>query len=73
MKSVKTIREERGFTQKMLSEMTGIARSYICEIEQDRKQPTLRTLEKIANALNISTDELLRRENWSKTVVTKNT
>ncbi len=66
MQSIKALRKEKGFTQKALSDRTGIARSYICEIEMDRKQPSLKTLEKISKALSITADELLRREILSK-------
>ncbi|KJS10656.1 MAG: hypothetical protein VR67_17375 [Peptococcaceae bacterium BRH_c8a] len=59
MKIIKNIRKKKGFTQKALALKAGISRSYLCEIEQGYKQPSLATLSKIAMALGVSEATLL--------------
>ena len=41
------------FTQEAISEETGLARSYISELEMGKKDPSLFTIFKIAKALKI--------------------
>lgn len=51
-KRLKAIREKRGFTQKQLGELTGIAQSRIASMEtSSTTNPTLDTLIKLASAL----------------------
>ena len=57
------IREERnkkGWSQSKLSEMTSISLPHISDIELGKKQMKLETFFKIAEALQVSTDILLR-------------
>ena len=58
----KRIREERtgaGLTQLLLSEKIGISDTYLGAVERGEKIPSIETLFKIANALNITIDYLL--------------
>ncbi|HHW61277.1 MAG TPA: helix-turn-helix transcriptional regulator [Syntrophomonadaceae bacterium] len=57
-KRVKTIRTIRGMTQKQLATQAAISRSYLADIESGRYNPSLGTLQDIANALNVSIDLL---------------
>lgn len=57
---IQKIRRERGFTQKKLSDSIGLSRSYLADIEHDRYNPSLETLDKISSKLNISIDYLLK-------------
>lgn len=51
---MKFIREEKGFKQEKLAEMADIAHARISEIETFKSNPTLETLDKIIDALDIS-------------------
>jgi transcriptional regulator with XRE-family HTH domain len=52
---VKDLLHKRGLTQVQLSELTGIRQAAISEMSRDiRENVSLRHLEKIANALNIT-------------------
>lgn len=68
MKSIKTFRKEKGFTQELLAKKAGIARSYLCEIEKGYKIPSISTLEKIAVALDVSIVDLLEEKHNPKAV-----
>lgn len=62
MERLKKLREKFGLSQAELADKAGISQPFIGAIESGRKSPTLRTLEKIANAMNISVLELLGSE-----------
>ena len=49
IKSILDIRNELGMTQKDLSEITGIHQSEISKIENGNANPSVKTLERIAN------------------------
>ena len=55
-----SIRSDRGgMSQKQLAKRAGVSTAIIASIEQGRKQnPTLRTLYRLCNALDISIGEL---------------
>lgn len=57
-KKLRTLRSEAGYTQEQLGEITGLDRTYISDIERAVRNPSLRTLEKLAKALKISVSEL---------------
>lgn len=46
-------REAKGLTQKELSEITGIAQSDISKLENGNANPSLRTLERLAEGLGM--------------------
>ncbi|KJS64320.1 MAG: hypothetical protein JL50_20395 [Peptococcaceae bacterium BICA1-7] len=56
---LKEIREGRGLSQLKLGEMSGVSQSFINYIEAEKKQPTLRTLNKLASALGVPVSYLL--------------
>lgn len=58
--NIRRIRLERGLTQVELSKKLKADRSYVSNVEQGKKNPTLTTMEKIANVLGVSTEELLK-------------
>ena len=47
-------------TQKELARLTGITQSYISAIEKGKYDGGVNTLQKIAHALDVSIDELLK-------------
>ena len=53
------VRTTKKITQIKLSRLTGISQSHISEIELGKQSPTLKTLEKIANALKVNPLELI--------------
>lgn len=60
---VKDLRKKNGLTKKKLSDVAGITRSIITDIESGKtKNPTCITLIKLANAFNCSIDELIEIE-----------
>ena len=56
---LKKFREDKSLTQVQLSDLTGISASMIQKYEAGTARPRLDAAEKIAKALNITTDELL--------------
>ncbi|HBV97736.1 MAG TPA: hypothetical protein DEF36_11920 [Desulfotomaculum sp.] len=55
---IKKVREGLNFTQKELALKANISRSYLADIENNRYNPSLDTLTKIAGALDVSPDRL---------------
>jgi len=58
-KKIKKRRQYLDLTQEELAEKVGVSRAYMGFIEQSRNVPSLETLEKIAKALKVKTNELL--------------
>lgn len=56
--SLKKSRENQGLTQPQLAKISGLSQGYISEMENFLKSPTLDTIEKLANALNVHPYEL---------------
>ena len=57
---VRKKRKQLGLSQEELSEACGISPAYIGIIERGNRKLSVETLVKIANALNVNTDYLLR-------------
>lgn len=55
-----TARKQKGMSQERLATESGIDRSHMGFIEQGRRKPTLYTLFKIANILDISLEQLFK-------------
>ena len=51
--NIKYYRKTLNFTQETLSELSGISKDYLSEIERGKKNPSLKRLIIIAKALNI--------------------
>ena len=52
--NIKRLRADKGLTQELFAKETGISRSYLSDLENNRKSPTIETLEKIARKMNTS-------------------
>ena len=52
-KEIRQVREEKGITQLELSRQTGISRAGIARLENSEKNPTLKTVEILCEALGI--------------------
>jgi len=57
-KRIKTLRENKGLTQEKLAERTGLSLDFIGKIEVNINKPGLKSLIKIANALEVHIKEL---------------
>ena len=53
------IRKERGYTQFKLAELADISVQFLSDIENNKKNMTVKTLRQIADSLNISTDYII--------------
>jgi len=59
--NLRKLREKKGLSQDRLAKLADVANNTIIKIEQgENKNPTLETLNKIAKALEISIDELIK-------------
>lgn len=56
---IRNARESKNLTQEQLAEMTGLSNNYISNIERNRSIPSLETLVKICNVLEVTPDFLL--------------
>ncbi|MGI9951735.1 helix-turn-helix transcriptional regulator [Moorellaceae bacterium AZ2] len=59
---LRRLREQKGFTLNELSRRSGVSLAHISEIERGRSTASLKTLEKLAAALEVSTSSLLQAE-----------
>jgi transcriptional regulator with XRE-family HTH domain len=55
---IKALRGEKGWSQEQLAERVSIQRSYLADLERGGRNPSVRTLVKIANALRVSLKDL---------------
>lgn len=53
-KILKELRTERGLSQEDFALNVGLHRTYISQLERGLKSPSLRTIKKICNELNVS-------------------
>jgi transcriptional regulator with XRE-family HTH domain len=56
---IRKLREERGLSQAALAAVLQIDRTYVAGVELGNRNPTLRSVARIAQALNISVTALL--------------
>ncbi len=62
-KRLKQLRKKAGWSQQKLAEKAGLSYNVITKIEQDvAKKPTIQTMIKLADAFQISLDELVDRK-----------
>lgn len=59
-KAIKRVREQKNMSQGDICRATGFDRAYMSNIEAGKGNPTLLTIEKIAQALEVTTDKLLK-------------
>ena len=58
--NIKRLRTEKGMSQGDLCRALELDRAYMSNVENGNKNPTLATIEKIAGALGVSANELLK-------------
>jgi transcriptional regulator with XRE-family HTH domain len=62
-RNLKKIRIKKDMSQGDIARALEVSRGYISNIENGKLNPTLSTIAKLAKALDVSTDQLLK-ENW---------
>ena len=65
---IRALRKAKGLSSDKLAEMVGTAGAYIREIELGKSQPSLKMLQKIAQALGVSVSELLTSPKEKKNI-----
>ncbi|HBF4772691.1 HTH-type transcriptional regulator [Clostridioides difficile] len=60
---LKKQRKELDLTLEDIATLTGLSKGYISNIEKGIKSPSLITFIKLINALNVSSDRILKNEN----------
>lgn len=58
--NLKRIRTKKKLSQGAIARILGVDKGYVSNIENGKKNPTLATIERLANAINVSADELLK-------------
>lgn len=56
---IKEVRKVKGLSQQELGERLGVSGAYIQQIESNKKNPSMKTLQRIAKALEITLGELV--------------
>jgi len=60
-KNVKRLREAKGLSQEKLARLADVANNTLIKIETgENKNPTLETLKKVAKALEVGVDDLIK-------------
>ena len=59
LKEIKNSRKKKGITQEQLAKLTGLSRNTIINFENDKRNPRVRDLRKIANALSVPIEQLI--------------
>lgn len=61
-KNIKRLRQEKGLSQDKLSKLADLSLNTVVKIElEDSPNPTIETVQRIAKALEVSVDELLKK------------
>jgi len=58
--NLKKIRTKKNISQTALAETLGVDKSFVSNIENGKTNPTLSTITNLAQALGVSTNELLK-------------
>jgi transcriptional regulator with XRE-family HTH domain len=61
-RNVQRARKAAGYSQEEFADLTGLARSYMSDVERGARNPTLRIVERIAKGLGTPPQHLLNDE-----------
>ncbi len=64
-KRLKTIRKEKGFTQKDIALSLGVTETAISQYESGKRNPSILVIEDLAKALGVAVQTLVSEENAS--------
>lgn len=59
-KNLKRIRTEKGVSQADIANSLKVSRGFVSNLENGKTNPTLATITRVADALGVTTDELLK-------------
>lgn len=59
-KNLKDLRELKGFSQRQLSQLSGVTQSHICNIESGNYNCTVKIVYDLSKALQCNPDELFK-------------
>ena len=59
-KNLKRIRTEKGISQGDIARSLGVSRGFVSNIENGKTNPTLSTIARLADAIKVTTDKLLK-------------
>jgi transcriptional regulator with XRE-family HTH domain len=59
-RNLKRIRTEKGISQVDIARSLGVSRGFVSNLENGKTNPTLATITKLAQAVEVTTDELLK-------------
>lgn len=68
-KNLRTLRKSRGLSLDKLSELSGVSKAMLAQVERGESNPTITVLWKIANGLHISVTALIEEETPEVTLV----
>ena len=61
-KNIKRLRQDKGLSQDKLSKLSDLSLNTVVKIElDDTPNPTIETMQRIAKALEVSVDDLLKK------------
>ena len=58
--NLRRLRTEQSLSQEAFADQAGIHRTYVSDLERAARNPTIRVVETIATALDVTVSELLR-------------
>lgn len=58
---LKELREEKRMSQRDLCRLVGVSQPFLCDLEHGRRNATLDTWQKIADALDVPITELIEK------------
>jgi transcriptional regulator with XRE-family HTH domain len=59
-------RKQANLSLRQLAELTSLSNPYLSQVERGLHQPSLKVLRSIADALQLSTDQLLSQAGWAR-------
>jgi len=59
-RNLKRIRTEKGISQSDIAHSLDVSRGFVSNLENGKTNPTLATITRLANAIGVTTDELLK-------------
>lgn len=58
---IRELRQEKGWSQQLLADHAELERAHLSRLEEGKREAGLRVLERIARALDVEVEDLVRR------------